>query len=344
MKSASIEKTHELRTYLPDWNKAVGLDQHIRSLSEAFSSSYMHPVVLLHGPKGMGKRHLANWIAARFFCEMHSGCGVCPSCKEVMAGMHPDVLIMDARESTSIKTSEVETLQKELSILSPEGFRVAIITECDRMTPEAANRMLKLLEEPPEQVRIIMTTSKIHALLPTVAGRCLKWGIGSPTVELVRDWFRKFLKLEESKSKDSPLAISSGCSEEELNLWIRRHGKSPGELVRSLGVESSRNIQIAKKIRSVFLASRPLEVIKISEEIVKGLNCSASEILEAAEWELNSIYHFDLDKVNQAAIMGRRAALSKLRRLVTFGKISLNAQFVIESIGLVPFRSSEGVF
>ena len=134
-----------------DWRKLIGLDDVKADLSRCLDTTRMHPVVLLEGREGAGKRHLATWMAARFFCNTPNlsqrACGSCSSCREVLAGMHRDVMILDLGRET-IKTSDIEQFQVFFDILSSNAIRFGVIMNADRMTKEACNRLLKTLEEP----------------------------------------------------------------------------------------------------------------------------------------------------------------------------------------------------
>ncbi len=78
-----------------DWRTTVGLTSVFSALDHVIASGRMHPVVLLHGPDGVGKRHVAMWMAARFLCQKQNACGECGSCRELLAGMHPDLMMID---------------------------------------------------------------------------------------------------------------------------------------------------------------------------------------------------------------------------------------------------------
>jgi DNA polymerase-3 subunit delta' len=94
----------------------------------------------------------------------------------VITGNHPDVRILDTPGET-IRIDQVRELQQELALLPYEGrWRVAILSEFERATPEAANALLKTLEEPPSYVALLLTANHIDRLLPTIVSRCqLLW-------------------------------------------------------------------------------------------------------------------------------------------------------------------------
>jgi DNA polymerase-3 subunit delta' len=298
----------------------------------------MHPVVLLHGPEGVGKRPLALWMAAKFLCRTKTACGTCGSCREVLAGIHPDLLLIDEPEETSLKTAVLEDLQRNLDMLSSEGVRVAIITDCDRMTREAANRMLKTLEEPPEHVRIIMTTSRPRALLPTVLGRCLQWRVTPPHELALLPWLKAELTKRGRTNESDELCLS----------WLRRLGCCPGLVLRELDDADDRGAAISSRIHSLLAAGSPGEVLRIADELVRTTKATLADILSASEWELNLSYR-RCDQTQNASVSSdaavrirRRRTLQSLRALAMRGKVHLNAQLAAESIGLAAFTAELG--
>jgi DNA polymerase-3 subunit delta' len=101
-----------------------------------------------------------------------SACGVCRSCKKVISGNHPDVIIVKP-SGTFIKIDQVRSLRKTLRFAPLEGGRrVIIINDAHAMNLEASNAMLKILEEPPNDTYIIITASRTTDLLPTIVSRC----------------------------------------------------------------------------------------------------------------------------------------------------------------------------
>jgi DNA polymerase-3 subunit delta' len=162
-----------------------------RVLSKAVESGEPFHSYLFWGPEGVGKKSLALRFAQALACPNRiDGCG-CNSCKEAELGIHPDIhLILPQGES--LKISGTRALI-ELSSLHPlkSPFVVNILEEADRLTPEAANSILKLLEEPPPAVVNILITSRPHFLPPTVLSRCLPISFGFLKMEEIKDELQK---------------------------------------------------------------------------------------------------------------------------------------------------------
>ena len=130
---------------------------------------------LFAGPEGVGKKTLALGLAALTDCRNRSGedfCGNCESCSKVAGGNHPDIrLFRTTRTSLGIETTR--QLTREARFRPFQGAcRVFIVDQAEKMTREAANSILKTLEEPAETSRIILTTAFPNQLLPTIRSRC----------------------------------------------------------------------------------------------------------------------------------------------------------------------------
>ena len=135
------------------------------------------------GPEGVGKKTLALLLAALANCKgkipgQDDICGKCSSCIKALSGNHPDIYVYSSASSdgtpgTSIKIEDMRNLRKEAHYRPFEGLlRFFIIDEAEKMTEEAANCILKVLEEPPPTTRIILVTAYPGTLLPTIQSRC----------------------------------------------------------------------------------------------------------------------------------------------------------------------------
>ena len=99
-------------------------------------------------------------------------CGVCPACRKILSGNHPDVIRMGPTGAT-IKIAQIRALCETLSMKPYEAkMRVVIITDAHAMNPSAGNALLKMLEEPPDRTILILTAPQRVDLLPTIVSRC----------------------------------------------------------------------------------------------------------------------------------------------------------------------------
>jgi len=158
-----------------NWDSIAGHTNVIEIIKRMLSSGQVPHALLFTGPSGVGKMLTARILAAAMLCEgqgVSKPCGRCPACQKVVHDTHPDLVII-ANGGASIKIDQVRALQHEVA-LTPYygGRRVFIMEAVEGLTAQAANSLLKLLEEPPESAMFIMTATQSHSILPTVVSRC----------------------------------------------------------------------------------------------------------------------------------------------------------------------------
>ncbi len=132
--------------------------------------------LLFEGPEGTGKYLSAKILVQIVFCERlicpTEACGRCDSCHKLQEGQHPDLMELDG-EAKNLKVGDIREAEAALRLRPLEApYKVLLIPDADRMTIQAQNALLKTLEEPPGQAHIILSSSKVPILLPTVLSRC----------------------------------------------------------------------------------------------------------------------------------------------------------------------------
>jgi DNA polymerase III subunit delta' len=164
-------------------------------LGRAAERQRLTQAYLFVGPEGVGKQLFARNLAQCLLCHRRAGdalqaCGECVSCRPFLAGNHPDFLSVERdpgkRELTVAKfigdrdQRGKAGLCHDLALRAVAGPRkIAIINDADTMNDEAANAMLKTLEEPPDGAMLILIASNLDSLLPTIKSRCQLVRFGS---------------------------------------------------------------------------------------------------------------------------------------------------------------------
>lgn len=141
-------------------------------LSRAFLRGTVPHAFLISGAPGSGKHELANILTRALVCTGElPPCGLCPACKKAMRGLHPDIITID-RGDASIKVDDIRAVRQDAFIIPNDGARkVYVIDHADRMTQEAQDALLKILEEPPEFTTFLLLCYNHNSLLPTVLSR-----------------------------------------------------------------------------------------------------------------------------------------------------------------------------
>jgi DNA polymerase-3 subunit delta' len=154
----------------------IGQTRIINLLRRALAQKYLPHSILFTGMEGVGKQLTAFTLAKVVNCENGAAgdcCDRCVSCRKAASGNHPDINTIE-RSGPFIKIEQIRALKQRLRFKPLEGrYRVTIINNAQNMKIEAANALLKVLEEPPAENLIILTAYEITSLLPTIVSRCL---------------------------------------------------------------------------------------------------------------------------------------------------------------------------
>ncbi len=153
----------------------IGHGDVVSRFREALAAGALHHAWLLYGIRGIGKMRLAEHLAGLLVCESRSACGDCHGCKMLAAGSHPDVFrisLLDGKRDLNIE--QVRELLAFLALSGAEGgHRVVILDDAERMNNQAANALLKGLEEPAAGNVLLMVCDALERLPATIRSRCM---------------------------------------------------------------------------------------------------------------------------------------------------------------------------
>ncbi|MBP2626294.1 MAG: polymerase delta prime subunit [Firmicutes bacterium] len=158
-----------------NWTDIVGHVDNIKMLRYMESRGRMPHAVLLSGPRGIGKFMVARVLSTALLCKAPESrpCGSCQSCLQMANGTQPDFLNIGP-DGANIKIEQIRNLQNEVALAPYVSLRrVCIINEAELMTVQAANSLLKVLEEPVGDVVFILIAANKQMLLPTIISRCM---------------------------------------------------------------------------------------------------------------------------------------------------------------------------
>ena len=165
-----------MRTYFPN---IFGNDFHKNRIATAVLEERLPHALLIDGPTGSGKMTLATEIAAALNCEFSSDatrpfpCGRCNSCRRIREGAFTDVKVLKRTDGkATIGVNEIKSFRSDMYLTATESkYKVYIIDEAERMTVEAQNALLIVLEEPPKNVVIMLLASGSDSILTTIKSR-----------------------------------------------------------------------------------------------------------------------------------------------------------------------------
>lgn len=159
------------------FSEIQGQEKAIHILQRALQNNHIAHAYLFTGPEGVGKKMTALALAQYLNCEAplaHTlqSCGRCPSCIQAAAGSHPDIMLLEP-DGASIKIEQIRNLLSKVSLRNYESaYKVAILNDAHLMTEQAANCLLKTLEEPTDNTVFLLVTSQVQNLPITILSRC----------------------------------------------------------------------------------------------------------------------------------------------------------------------------
>lgn len=158
--------------------------------------------ILVSGPPAIGKLEFCLTCIQRMNCtapnEQQYPCGACENCHLTRAGTHPDVRLVNAGEgegsgrSEQIKVDDIREINRFMSLSRQQGrYKVVCISQADRMNINAANALLKTLEEPPSGSVLFLVSHRADSLPATMKSRCQTWKFNAPDLEPALQWLQK---------------------------------------------------------------------------------------------------------------------------------------------------------
>lgn len=222
--------------------------------------------LLLRGAQGIGKLGFAEALANALLCEAPapdgSACGRCVACAWIGQGSHPDLRRLEPeslsepgeaeqgaerkeKASVQIPVEQVRSLADFINVSSHRGgSRVVLIHPAEALNPNAANALLKSLEEPPPRTYFLLVAHRWSRLLPTIRSRCQDVALPLPAVEAARGW------LKERGLRDPDLALAQAGNAPLLALnfdddyWRRRQ-----QFLKSISGRDFDPLGVAEQLR-----------------------------------------------------------------------------------------------
>ncbi|MBU6196606.1 MAG: DNA polymerase III subunit gamma/tau [Cyanobacteria bacterium REEB446] len=285
----------------------VGQDDVKLALEKAFTNNKIASAYLLTGPRGAGKTSTARIIAKSLNCKNKKAgekatlnpCGKCSSCINITNGGDLDVVEIDAASHGGVDDARDLVIKASLSTINSD-YKIYIIDEVHMASKDAFNALLKLFEEPPENVVFILATTEAHKVLPTIVSRCQQFRF-KPINQIdcfkrlrnicdieqinISDEALKFITEESEGALRDALSILEQVSvfnEEDLSISKeiieRTLGKVSEREVFSLffSIINKETLELLNKIETIFLKNPDPQIltgelfqssIKILEEL-----------------------------------------------------------------------------
>ncbi|MGN0629381.1 MAG: DNA polymerase III subunit gamma/tau [Oscillospiraceae bacterium] len=193
------------RKYRPRFFRDVAGQEHITSvLSKEVAEGTFGHAYIFTGSRGIGKTTCAKILAKAVNCPNEKDgepCGQCSICTGIDDGSLLDVTEMDAASNRNI--DDIRDLRSEANFTPAVAkYRVYIIDEAHMLTKEAANALLKIMEEPPEHVIFILATTEVHKLPATILSRCMRFDFRRMPPEVIAERVKYVCRREQIEIED----------------------------------------------------------------------------------------------------------------------------------------------
>jgi DNA polymerase-3 subunit delta' len=213
-------------------------------VERAMARERLPHALLIHAAAGLGGEALAAWIAAFVLCETRAKapCGQCAACKLLAASTHPDFhWVTREEDARQLQIDQVRHLCDVLAFKSYRGgYKAAVVATADLMNANAANALLKTLEEPPPQSLLILCAARPSRLPATIVSRCQRLTIATPARELALGW----LDSQSRRDWTRLLDFASGAPLRALELEANAFEALDEEMAQALARLARRELDI----------------------------------------------------------------------------------------------------
>ena len=273
------------RKYRPQtFAEFIGQEHIVRTLTNAISGEMISHAYLFAGPRGSGKTTLARLLSKAVNCQNRKKgefepCNKCSSCSEIMEGRSMDLMEIDAASHRGIDDAR-ELIDGIRFMPTKSKYKVFIIDESHQLTREAANALLKTLEEPPAHAIFILATTEIHKMIPTIVSRCQRFDFRRLTLPEIMKKLERITEKEKVKIEKPALeqiALNSEGSFRDAESLLDQVFTLYGE--KEIKVEDIKDLlglvetELVSKFTDFLGQKNPAGAINFLNELVeKGMN------------------------------------------------------------------------
>ncbi|MCQ4347860.1 DNA polymerase III subunit delta' [Pseudomonas stutzeri] len=291
---------------------------------------------LLHGPTGIGKRALAERLTRLLLCaapQDDEACGRCKACLLLHAGTHPDYFeLLPEEPDKPIKVDQVRELVEFVARTAQLGGRKLVVLEpAEAMNLNAANALLKSLEEPSGDTVLLLVSHQPSRLLPTIRSRCLQQACPTPTSAQALTWLAAQLPELEPAVQQRLLALAAGSPLRALQLHdagVLDQRALVEEGIRKLLKQQAAPAELAEAWKQIPLA---LLLDWFCDWLLQVLRCQLAGADEAADAPMDKVVRWLAGRTPLPAVLALQDWLLAERQKV-LGKANLNRALLLEAL------------
>ena len=275
------------RKYRPQsFAEIIGQEHVVKTLANAIASGRLTHAYLFSGPRGCGKTTIARLLARAVNCQNRKEgkfepCNQCSSCQEINEGRALDLIEIDAASHRGI--DEVRELRDGIRFVPTKSkYKVFIVDESHQLTREAANALLKTLEEPPSHAIFVLATTEIHKMISTIISRCQRFDFRKLTLPEIIKRLEDICEKEKVKIEKPALeliALNSTGSLRDAESLLDQALTFASTFNRELKAEDIKDllglveVELVSKFTDFLCQKKTMEAIHFLNEISeKGLD------------------------------------------------------------------------
>ncbi|MBQ0043100.1 MAG: DNA polymerase III subunit [Lachnospiraceae bacterium] len=200
---------------MANFSEIIGQEQMKEVMKKAVTSGAPSHAYIICGERSSGKEFIARLFAAALQCENHTQegepCNDCHACHQAISGNHPDIIRVLHERPNTIGVDDIRSqINNDIVIKPYQGpYKIYIMNEGEKMTAQAQNALLKTLEEPPAYGIILILTSNLDNMLPTILSRCVVLNMKPAPDEEIRAYLMRELQVPDYKA-DVCVAFARG--------------------------------------------------------------------------------------------------------------------------------------
>ena len=311
------------------FKKIVGHKPKLAELEKDLQQGNLAHAYLFAGPSGVGKFTIARTMAKALQCAKNSGeaaCGECDNCLEIEKGIHADTIEM-ADNGQSIKIEEIREILNKVNLTRNGSYKIILIKNIERMGIEAANALLKTLEDPPPQVVFMLTTNHLKEILPTIISRVRLMQFGALKKTELLDFLTSMFPMEDPENGEKAARFADG----KAGLSLRYLGDPELMNEQAERSETIRNFLYKPDLAEQFAFVTAM-VQKSKDEEDKG---QINEFLETFMAVMRSEMLELSGKTNQEPVLKRAVrAIKEAQKAQGLLKNNINTKLLLENLML----------